>query len=85
MRGINDMNKTPHIIWGKSSSTHEKIQLLKSNGMEEVYVIDRNQSKTVIEENEVVYLSPKGVSFLFKYAPETIHHFYVPPRSNRKK
>lgn len=81
------MDKTPHIIWGRSSLTNEKIQLLKMNGMEEIYVMDHNQSQKVMEENEVVYLSREGVSSLFKYAPETVYHLflYIPPRPERKK
>ena len=79
------MNDTPHIIWGKSSINDGKIQLLKRNGMGEIFVLDHDQSILVMEENEVVYLSRKGFSLLIKHAPETIHHFYVPPRSKRKK
>ena len=79
------MNNKPHIFWGKSSINDRKIQWLKRNGTTEIFVLDYNQSKILMVENEVYYLSTRGFYMLFKYAPETFHHFYIPPRSKRKK
>lgn len=54
--------------------------------MEEIYVLDEHQTKRVMEENDVVYLSRESFSLLFKNEPESIHHLfmYVPPRPNGK-
>lgn len=81
------MKKTPHIIWGRSSLTHDKFKLLKRNGMKEIYVLDDNQTKKVMEENDMVYLSRESFSLLVQKSPETFHHFfmYIPPKPKRKK
>ncbi|AOV08551.1 hypothetical protein [Sporosarcina ureilytica] len=81
------MEKKTHIIWGNSSLSKNRINLLRMNGMEEIFVLDQEQSSIVKEENDVVYFSMKFAPLLMKDSPGRVHHWfmYIPPGSRKNR
>lgn len=78
------MKKTSHIILGVSSITSEKVELLKNNGEEEVYVLDPNQASKIKEKNGIIYLSEEGASIFFSNMTDVVYHWYKPDGFRRK-
>ncbi|MDS9472438.1 hypothetical protein [Sporosarcina pasteurii] len=80
------MEKKTHIIWGDSSLSKNRINLLKMNGMEEIFVLDKEQSSILKEENDVVYFSLKFAPLLMKDSPGKVHHLfmYIPPGAKNR-
>lgn len=76
------MDKRIHFIWGDSSRHQNRIGLLKKNGMNKIYVLDKKQSAVIKERDDVVYFSLKFALLLNKDQPGRVHHFFmnVPPR-----
>lgn len=80
------MDKKTHIIWGNSSFSKNRVNLLKMNGMDRIFVLNKDQASTVKEENDVVYFSMKFEPLLMKDRPGKVHHLfmYVPPGEKKK-
>lgn len=85
MKGELLMRKTSHIVWGLSSITSDKVELLKKSGEKEIYVLDYNQASKVQERNGIVYMSLEGASLFFKNADDIMYHHYIPEGFKRNR
>lgn len=81
------MDDKVHIVWGNSSFSENRVNVLKMNGMKQIIVLDSEQTSIVKEENEVVYFSMKYAPLLKKDTPGKVHHFftYVSPEQNENR
>lgn len=83
------MDENVHIIWGNSSFSKNRINVLKMNGMKKIIVLDDNQASMVKEKNDVFYFSLKYAPLIKKDMPGKIHHFFMnvsrEQYENRKK
>lgn len=78
------MERNPHFIWGKGSRSENRINILKMNGMKQIYVLDQNQGPILKEKNDVLYFSLQYAPLLRKGAPNTTHHLFVNVRPRKK-
>lgn len=71
------MDENVHIVWGNSSLSKNRVNVLKMNGMKKIFVLDINQTSIVREKNDVVYFSLKYAPLLKKDTPGKVHHFFM--------
>lgn len=76
------MKRAPHIILGVSTHTSQKIELLKNNGEQEIYVLDINQLDQIKEKDGVTYISEEVVSKLLRTKADVVFHMYKPKKEN---
>lgn len=81
------MDENVHIVWGNSSFSENRVNVLKKNGINKIYVLDNKMTSVVKEEDDVVYFSLKYAALLKRDAPGNVHHLfmYVEPGQKRKK
>lgn len=71
------MDEKVHIIWGNSSFSENRVNVLRMNGMKRIFVLDNDQAAFTREKNDIIYFSSKYASLLQKDGPGTIHHFFM--------
>ncbi len=81
------MDKRVHFIWGNFPGSKNRIHLLKMNGMNKIYVLDKNQKGLIKECNDVTYFSMNIAPLLMIDQPGQVHHFFmeVPPRQYKSR
>lgn len=71
------VDENVHIIWGNSSFSKNRVNVLKMNGMTKIYVLDEQQKTFIQEENDVIYISKKYAPLLKRDEPGKVHHFFM--------
>ena len=79
------MEKKSHIIFGVTSRTPKKINMLKRGGRRNIYVLDYNQSRRVREKNGITYISKEWASQLVMNDPNTVYHYFIYKRPDQSQ
>lgn len=66
-----------HIILGLCGETLKKVEQLRGQGINDIYIVDYEQPSTVKEKNGVFYLSPDGALIVANRKRNVTYHYHL--------